>query len=231
MWSWSGWSCGGWEVCWTHHSLSTQFPFSLAKVKFIQRKNEVITRIKYFILIFDIYILYYFIIYIKCCKLIFLAFPYNRDAMSQKLSSNTLTENKKALFDYEIIEEYEAGIKLFGEEVKSARNGSINLKWSYILIDKLRPYIVGMHIGEYRGGMRKPEPKRNRDILLKTNEILNLSQKIKEMGATIVPVSIYTKWNLIKVRIALVKWKKTWQKKNLIKKRDLEREMRWKFRI
>lgn len=151
--------------------------------------------------------------------------------MSSKPSSNILTENKKALFDYEIIEEHEAWVKLFGEEVKSARNGSINLKWSYILIDKLRPYIVGMHIGEYKGGMRKLDPKRNRDILLKENEILNLSQKVKEMWATIVPISLYTKWNLIKVRIALVKWKKTWQKKNLIKKRDLEREIRGKFRV
>lgn len=140
-------------------------------------------------------------------------------------------DNKKALFDYEIIEEYEAGIKLYGEEVKSIRNGSINLKWSYILINKWHPYATGIHIGEYQGWSRIVPPKRERDILLKKSEIIRLETKIKEMGATLIPMQIYTKGNLIKVRIALVKWKKLWQKKETLKNRDLDREMARKFKF
>jgi SsrA-binding protein len=139
-------------------------------------------------------------------------------------------ENKKAFFDYELIEEYEAGVKLLWEEVKSVRNGNINLKGSYILINKSVATMIGVHIGELKGGMRLIEPKRERDILLSKKEIQKLQLKVKEMGATIVPISFYAKWNLIKVRIALVKGKKTWQKKESIKARDLDREMAQKFK-
>ena len=140
-------------------------------------------------------------------------------------------DNKKALFDYEIIEEYEAGLKLYGEEVKSIRNGSINLKGSYILINKNHPYVVGIHIGEYKWGTRIIEPKRERDLLLSKKEIVRLETKTKEMGATIIPVQVYSKGNLIKVRVALAKGKKTWQKKESIKSRDLDREMARKFKL
>ena len=140
-------------------------------------------------------------------------------------------ENKKARFDYEIIEEYEAGIKLYGDEVKSIRHGSVNLKWSYILINKWHPYATGIHIGEYKGGTRMAEPKRERAILMRKNEIQKLELKIKEMWATIVPMEVYSKGNLIKLRIALVKGKKLWQKKETIKSRDLDREMAKKFRL
>lgn len=79
--------------------------------------------------------------------------------------------------------------------------------------------------------MRKIDPKRERDLLLGRKEILKLEIKIKEMGATLVPLSVYAKGNLIKVRIALVKGKKTWQKKEAIKARDLDREIAKKFRL
>lgn len=140
-------------------------------------------------------------------------------------------ENKKAHFDYEIIEEYEAGIKLYGEEVKSIRNGSINLKWSYVIIHKWHPYATGIHIGDYKWGIRIFEPKREREILLKKSEIQRLEIKVKEMGATLIPMQVYSKWNLIKLRIALTKGKKTWQKKETIKSRDLDREMARKFKL
>ena len=90
--------------------------------------------------------------------------------------------------------------------------------------------MIGVHIGELKGGMRLIEPKRERDILLSKKEIQKLELKVKEMGATIVPISFYSKWNLIKVRIALVKGKKTWQKKESLKARDLDREMAKKFK-
>lgn len=140
-------------------------------------------------------------------------------------------DNKKALFDYEIIEEYEAGIELYGEEVKSIRAGNVNLKWSYILINKWHPYATGIHIGEYKGGIRIIEPKRERNLLMRKGEIIRLETKIKEMGATLIPMQIYTKGNLIKVRVALAKGKKLWQKKETLKNRDLDREMARKFKF
>ena len=151
--------------------------------------------------------------------------------MKSASPSHIYAENRKAHFDYEIIEEYEAGIQLFGEEVKSIRNGSINLKGSYILITSGRPFATGIHIGEYKWGMRKLDPKRERELLLNKNQIIRLESKIKEMGATIVPMQVYSKGNLIKVRIALVRGKKTWEKKNTIKERDLNRETMRKFHL
>ena len=82
--------------------------------------------------------------------MIFSFFLYNHCTVAKIAEKIIFADNKKALFDYEIIEEYEAGLKLYGEEVKSIRNGSINLKGSYILINKNHPYAVGIHIGEYK---------------------------------------------------------------------------------
>ncbi len=140
---------------------------------------------------------------------------------------NTIIENKKALFDYEVIEEFEAGIVLIGSEVKSIRSGSANLKWSYVTMHSGRPVLVGCHISEYKWNTGIiVDPKRERMLLISKKEILRLSQKVKETSATLVPVSIYPKWNLFKVRVALAKWRKKWEKKNLLKERDLDRENR-----
>lgn len=148
--------------------------------------------------------------------------------MSEKKNhaGNILVENRKALFDYEIIEEYECGIVLEWSEVKSLRLGQANLKWSYITLHSGRPILVWLHISEYkfRTGLRKLDPKRERLILMSMKEILRLSQKTKEMWATLVPLEIHTRWNLIKVRIALAKWRKKWEKKQVLKERDLDRE-------
>ena len=164
-------------------------------------------------------------------KLLFHAFIYNLDMSAKSTPKVIFADNKKALFDYEIIEEYEVGLKLFGEDVKSIRNGSINLKWSYVLINKWHPYATGIHIGEYKWGTRLIEPKREREILMRKSEIFRLETKVKEMWATIIPMQVYSKGNLIKLRIALAKWKKTWQKKETIKSRDLDREMAKKFKL
>ncbi len=136
-----------------------------------------------------------------------------------------LADNRKARFDYEVIEVFEAGIELYGEEVRSARNGAVNLKGSYVLITSGRPSLVNMHIGEFKWGMRKIDPKRERTILLSKKEISSLAGKITSMGATIVPLEVYTKGNLIKVSIALVRGRKRWEKKQVLKERDLEREL------
>lgn len=143
------------------------------------------------------------------------------------VSNNVITENKKALFDYEVIEEFEAGIVLIWSEVKSIRNGQVNLKWSYVTLHSGRPVLVGSHIAEYKWNTGIiVDPKRERLLLISKKEILRLSQKVKETSATLVPVSIYSKWNLFKVRVALAKWRKKWEKKNLLKERDLDRETR-----
>ena len=151
--------------------------------------------------------------------------------MKQTSTSHIYADNRKARFDYEIIEEFEAGIQLYGEEVKSIRKWSINLRGSYILITSGRPILVGVHISEYPGGMRKLEPKRERMLLIKQKEIARYELKTKEMGATLVPMEIYSKGNLIKVRVALVKGRKKWEKKNVLKERDIERETAIKFRF
>lgn len=141
------------------------------------------------------------------------------------------TENKKALFDYEVLEEYEAGVKLYGQEVKSIRNGNVNLKWSYILIHKWKPLAVGIHIWEYSHGSRLVPAKREREILMKRWEILKLEIRIKELWATLIPLKIYSKGNLIKLKLGLARGKKLWQKKNTIKERDIDRENARKFRF
>jgi SsrA-binding protein len=91
--------------------------------------------------------------------------------------------------------------------------------------------VTGIHIGEYKWWSRILPPKREREILMKKSEILRLELKIKEMWATMIPLQVYSKGNLIKVRVALVKWKKTWQKKETLKNRDLDREMARKFKL
>lgn len=146
--------------------------------------------------------------------------------------NKVITENKKALFDYEIIEEFEAGIVLTGSETKSIRLGQANLKGSYVTTHSGRPVLVWCHISEYKNNTGNIlDPKRERVILLSKKEILRLDQKIKENGATIVPISIYTKGNLFKIRIALAKWRKRWEKKQVLKERDLDREIARKWKI
>lgn len=100
----------------------------------------------------------------------------------KKLERKTIIQNKKAIFDYEIIEEFDAGIKLFGSEVKSIRLGQANLKGSYITLHSGRPFLIGCHISEYKYNTNKKiDPKRERELLLNKKEILYLSQKTKEM--------------------------------------------------
>ena len=133
--------------------------------------------------IFTFY-LHYFTILIVFDNIIFdflfFAFSYNA-AMKLPSPSHTYADNRKARFDYEVIEEFEAGIRLYGEEVKSIRKGSINLRGSYILITNGYPSLVGVHISEYPGGMRKLEPHRERELLMRLNEFTRYESKIKEM--------------------------------------------------
>ncbi len=106
-----------------------------------------------------------------------------------KQPSKYIIQNKKALFDYEIIEEFTAGVILHGSEVKSIRLGQANLKGSYITLHSGRPILVGMHISPYKYNTGNiVGAKRERELLMSKKEILFYGQKIKEMGSTLIPV-------------------------------------------
>ena len=126
--------------------------------------------------------------------------------------------NKKARYDYEILERYEAGIVLTGNEIKSIRKGSCNLKDSYVIVKNGEVFILGMHISNYKeGSITNLDETRTRKLLLNRKEINKLQGTVEIKGYTIVPVKLYF------VEIAVAKGKHTYDKKEAIKKRDNER--------
>ena len=133
--------------------------------------------------------------------------------------------NRKAKFDYELYDKLEAGIVLTGTEIKSIRNGSCNLKDSYIIIKNNEAYILNMYIKEYKEGNRfNHEEDRTRKLLLHKKEILKLQNKINQEGFTIIPLKLYFKNGIAKLEIYVAKGKHTYNKKEAIKKRDIERD-------
>lgn len=141
-------------------------------------------------------------------------------------------KNKKAFFDYEILETLEAGIQLTGTEVKSVKASHVSIKEAFVKIIGNEIYLVNSHIAEYvQGNRNNHEPTRSRKLLLSRRQIDRLMGKIKEAGLTIVPLKVYQKNRLVKVEIALAKGKKTHDKRNTIKERDLQREMGRELKI
>lgn len=138
--------------------------------------------------------------------------------------SSEIANNKKALFDYEIMEEHEAGIELFGWEVKSMREKWAQLKGSHVVIRGGFAKILGMHINPYKFAEDADVGvKRERKLFLRKNVMLRLEQKVGEKGMALIPVRVYFKWNLIKVSVALAKGRKEYDKREVIKKRDNQR--------
>lgn len=136
----------------------------------------------------------------------------------------SLAVNKKARFEYEILETYQAGIKLTGPEVKSVRAGHIQLVGSYVLVRGTRVSLLNAHISPYKPAyLNNAEPARSRELLLRKSEIEKIAQKV-EGGLTCVPLSIYIKNNLVKVEIAVAKGKKMHDKRRTIKEREGQRE-------
>lgn len=134
--------------------------------------------------------------------------------------------NKKAYFDYEIIDTYEAGIVLTGTEIKSIRLGKANLKDSYAIIKNDEIYLLNTHISAYEQGNRfNHEETRTRKLLMHKNEILKLRDKIETLGYTLVPTKMYFKGNRVKVLIALAKGKKIYDKRETLKKKDMDRQV------
>lgn len=142
----------------------------------------------------------------------------------------TLATNKKVKADYQILEKYEAGMVLSGPEVKSVKAGQINLKGSYVTIDsKSQVWLIGTHIAKYKPAtsvQQNYQADRSRRLLLKKKEIKSLLGRLTRAGLTIMPISVYTKGSLIKVEIAVVKGKKQYDKREVIKKREIERQVR-----
>ncbi len=135
--------------------------------------------------------------------------------------------NRKAKYDYQIFETYEAGIVLKGTEIKSIRHGNCNLKDSYVVIKQNEAYVINMHISQYKeGNIFNHEETRTRKLLLHKKEILKLNDKIKISGYTIIPLKLYTTKNKAKLLIGLAKGKKNYDKRETIKQRDINRDIR-----
>ena len=140
----------------------------------------------------------------------------------------TIATNKRARFDYEIIDTFEAGIELTGAEVKSIKAGHVSLKGSHAAIVKSGPILLNMHVRAYQPAGKQPDydPVRTRKLLLHKKEIDHLRGKSQEQGLTIFPIRVYTKRGLIKVELGLGRGKKKYDKREVIKKREEERKMR-----
>ena len=134
--------------------------------------------------------------------------------------------NRKARYDYEIEDTYEAGIVLTGTEIKSIRMGKVNIKDSYAIIRNNEIYLLNTHISSYEQGNRfNHDEDRTRKLLLHKKEILKLKDKLEIEGYTLVPLKIYFVKNKAKVLIGVAKGKKNYNKKETIKERDIQREM------
>ena len=152
--------------------------------------------------------------------------------MGQKnAAEKTVCENRKARHDYFIHETYEAGIELFGTEVKSIREGKVSLKEAWCSVDHGELYLKQMHISPYeRGSFSNRDPLRPKRLLMHKKEINRLLGKIKEKGFTLVPLQVYFKGSLVKVEIGLARGKKLYDKREDIAKKDARREMEREFK-
>ena len=149
----------------------------------------------------------------------------------EKESFKTISKNKKAYHDYFVIESYEAGIELKGTEVKSLRQGKVNLKDSWCSIVKGEVFINGMHISNYeQGNIFNSDPMRIRKLLMHKREIMKLFGFVKQDGCSLIPLSIYFKGSKVKVQVGLCKGKKLYDKRAELQaraaKRDIQRAVK-----
>src|ERR1035437_8274168 len=137
-------------------------------------------------------------------------------------------ENRKARFNYEFLEKYETGIELLGTEVKSVRGGQMSLEGAFVIVRGGEAFLINANIPPYQSANapKDYDPLRNRKLLLTKKEIRELAGSEKNKSMTIVPISVYNIGRKIKVEIALVKGKKKFDKRETLKKRDTDREIR-----
>ncbi len=140
----------------------------------------------------------------------------------------TLAINKRARYDYEITDTYEAGIVLYGYEVKSIKTGQISLKGAFVTIKQGELFLTNSHVPLYKKAstITDYDPDRPRKLLVKSAEIKRLIGKKHEQGLTFVPLKLYTKRSLIKLKFALARGKKKHDKREAIKKRDIDKKIR-----
>jgi len=158
---------------------------------------------------------------------------WERDVFCVKIAEMTsLIKNKKAFYNYHISEKMEAGLILEGKEVKSLREGKASLSGSYITIKKGECFLVNCNISPYQPNniSKDYDPRRDRKLLIKKKEIDHLFGKMKEKGTTLIPLKIYIKRNLLKVEIGVAKGKKKYDKREAIKKRDIDRDLKRKIK-
>ena len=137
-------------------------------------------------------------------------------------------KNKKAYFDYTVLDSIEAGISLVGTEIKSIRKGSVDLKDTFITIKNNEAFILNMYIAKYEeGNIFNHDERRTRKLLLHKSEIKKLKEKVSTEGLTLIPLKLYFKKSYVKVLIGLCKGKKLYDKRASIKERDLKREARY----
>ena len=142
----------------------------------------------------------------------------------EKMALKTIADNRKARHDYFVLESYEAGIELTGTEVKSIREGGLNLKDSWISIDDGEAYIKQMHISPYeKGNIFNKDPLRTRKLLMHKREIMKLLGQVKQDGLTLIPITVYFKGSRVKVQVGLCKGKKLHDKRDAMAQRDAKR--------
>ena len=143
-----------------------------------------------------------------------------------KNASRIITDNRKARHDYFVIETYEAGIELFGTEVKSLRAGGVNLKDSYCEVDGGELFALGVHISPYeQGNIFNRDPLRPKKLLMHKSEIMKLTGLVSREGYTLVPLSLYFKGSRVKMAVGLCKGKKNYDKRESIAGRDADRDI------
>lgn len=143
-----------------------------------------------------------------------------------KNGSRIIADNRKARHDYFVIETYEAGIELFGTEVKSLRAGGCNLKDSYCEVDRGELFALGVHISPYeQGNIFNRDPLRPKKLLMHKSEIMKLTGLVSREGYTLVPLSLYFKGSRVKMAVGLCKGKKNYDKRESIAKRDADRDI------
>ncbi len=151
--------------------------------------------------------------------------------MSAKEAIKLVANNKKAYHDYFIEEKYEAGIELFGTEVKSIRQGKCSIKEAYVSIDNGEAFVEGMNISPYeKGNIFNREPLRKRRLLLHKREIIKLAGQVQAKGYTLMPLQVYFKNGRVKVEIGLARGKKLYDKRDDLRTKAMKREMERDFR-
>ena len=139
-----------------------------------------------------------------------------------------LSKNRKALFNYEIVEKYMAGVVLHGYEVKAIREGNVNFEGSYIKIENNEVFLINLYIGKYSKQSKnkaETDPKRPRKLILNRREIYEIEKEISQKGKSAVPLALLLKNNIIKLEMAVVKGKKEFEKKQTAKEKQIQKDL------